>query len=72
MAALGYYRDDRPDGEWQIWVVGLDDDGCVWDCPIDDLPDRGKWDKVQPIVGDPPVRPFGAMVGLMDMQNRPG
>jgi hypothetical protein len=70
MAALAYYRDDRPDG-WQIWVVAVDGHGQAWTCPIGDLPDGGKWDKVQPIVGDPPVRPFGALVGLMDAQNRP-
>lgn len=65
-----YYRDDRPEG-WQIWAVGLDSYGCAWTCPIEDLPDAGKWDVVSPIVGDPPVRPFTAMVGLMDRQNRP-
>jgi hypothetical protein len=77
MAALGYYRDDRPDvdegqGTWQIWLVSGDQVGNVWTCPIPDLPDRGKWELVQPIVGDPPVRPFAALVALMDVQNRPG
>jgi N-acetylmuramoyl-L-alanine amidase len=71
MAALGYYRDDRADG-WQIWVVALDDDGAAWCCPINDLPDAGSWDVVSPIVGDPPTRPFAALCGLMDRQNRPG
>lgn len=71
MAALAYYRDDRADG-WQIWVVSTDARGNVWTCPITDLPDHGKWDAVQPIVGDPPVRPLGALCGLMDRQNRPG
>jgi hypothetical protein len=71
MAALGYFRDDRPDGEWQIWLVGSDAEGMSWTCPISDLPDGGKWDVVQPIVGDPPIRPFGALVALMDRQNRP-
>lgn len=65
-----YYRDDRADG-WQIWAVSLDARGQVWTCPISDLPDAGKWDVVQPIVGDPAMRPFGALVGLMDRQNRP-
>jgi hypothetical protein len=72
MAALGYYKDDRPGNDWQIWVVDIDAKGNVWTCPINDLPDRGKWDVVQPIVGDPPVRPFSTLVGLMDAQNRPG
>lgn len=70
MAAFAYFRDDRTDG-WQIWAVSLDGHGQAWTCPISDLPDNGKWDVVQPIVGDPPVRPFGALVGLMDRQNRP-
>jgi hypothetical protein len=65
-----YYRDDRVDG-WQIWAVALDAEGCVWTCPIDDLPDGGKWDVVAPIVGDPPTVGFEALVGLMDRQNRP-
>jgi N-acetylmuramoyl-L-alanine amidase len=70
MAAFAYYRDDRADG-WQIWAVALDAHGQAWTCPISDLPDAGKWDAVQPIVGDPPVRPFAALVALMDRQNRP-
>lgn len=72
MAALGYYKDDRPDGQWQIWVVDIDAMGDVWTCPVNDLPDGGKWEYVQPIVGDPPTRPFTALAGLMDQQNRPG
>lgn len=67
---MAYFRDDRVTG-WQIWVVSTDAVGNVWTCPISDLPDRGKWGLVQPLVGDPPVKPFGALVGLMDAQNRP-
>lgn len=68
---VAYYKDDRAVG-WQIWVQAVDKNGNAWTCPINDLPDGGKWHLVQPIVGDPPQRPFGAMVGLMDAQNRPG
>lgn len=70
MAELGYFRDDRPTG-WQIFIVATDSTGSVWCCPINDLPDKGKWDKVQPILGDPPVRSFASLAGLMDAQNRP-
>lgn len=67
---MAYFRDDRTNG-WQIWVVSTDAVGNVWTCPITDLPDRGKWDKVQPILGDPPLKSFGSLAALMDAQNRP-
>lgn len=70
MQSVNYYRDDRPDG-WQIWVLGLDARGMVWTCPIEDLPDMGKWEYVSLIVGDPPCIPFAYLCGLMDQQNRP-
>lgn len=67
---MAYYRDDRADG-WQIWVVAIDAIGNAWTCPISDLPDGGKWHLVNPIVGDPPVKPFNALCDLMNAQNRP-
>lgn len=69
-STMSYYRDDRADG-WQIWVVANDRVGSVWTCPISDLPDGGKWEVVQPIVGDPPTISFDALCGLMNRQNRP-
>lgn len=68
---VAYYKDDRADG-WQIWAVDTDAYGCVWTCPINDLPDGGKWHLVEPIVGEPQVRPFHVLNDLMLAQNRPG
>lgn len=65
-----YYRDDRVDG-WQIWYVGRDWTDALYAYPINDMPRKGDWGKLDALGVVPVKVSLGALVDIMNVQNRP-
>lgn len=67
----GHYRDDRIDGEWQVWWVNRDWRDSLYAYPIDDAPRGGDYDLLDQLPDGLPVARFGVLDAIMRRQNRP-
>jgi hypothetical protein len=67
----GHYRDDRPDGHWQVWWVNRDWTDALYAYPIDDMPRGGDYDLLDKLPDHLLTAPFGVLADIQNRQNRP-